>query len=600
MVSDTAAAPPSGGAFQGLKEGLRRVRARDIRLWSGLVMMAFVTTHLLNLSLGLISLDALEGGRIAFLTVWRAEPISILLFASILSHIGLGLWALYQRQTLRMRPSEAAQLVLGLLIPFLLVPHIIGTAIAARSFGMDDSYLLIINSLWVDGRNHGLMQVTATIVVWAHGCIGVHMWLRLKPWYRRWQSVLYGGALLLPVVSLLGYVSAGRRVAALAAQEGWREALWLASNAPDADGLASLAATGQTLTAISAGLIVVTLAGRGVRKAVQARRGVVRVSYPERRQVSMVKGPTILDASRANNIPHAHVCGGRGRCSTCRVRVIEGGENLSEASADEQKVLRRVSAAPDVRLACQAVPLGDVTVAPLLPADASARKGHAQTAAMRGQEREIAIMFVDIRKFTTLSEKKLPYDVVFILNRYFAGMGEAIEAAGGHVDKFIGDGVMALFGINERPMAACAQALNAARAISEKLDSLNGLLASDLPAPLQIGIGIHSGPAIVGEMGYREATSVTAIGDAVNTASRLEAVTKEYGAQLVVSQHVADMADADLSAYPSAAQEIRGRVEPLTVRIVADASELPAVAVPTRRRRARGGQRDQRAPETAS
>lgn len=581
MVSETVAAP----AATGIRQALRAITARDIRLWSGLVLMAFVTSHLINLSFGLVSLDLLESGRRVFLTFWRAVPISVLLFVALISHILLGLWSLYQRQNLRMRPSEATQLVLGLLIPLLLMPHIMGTAIASRAYDLDDSYLLVINNLWVDGRNHGLMQVTVTLVVWGHGCIGVHMWLRLRAWYRRWQPVLYAGALLLPVVSLLGYVSAGRRVAVLAAQEGWREALLLAANVPDAAQLATLGTVGRNMTLGSAVLIILTLAARGVRKGVQARRGVVRVTYPDRRQVSMVKGPTILDASRANGIPHAHVCGGRGRCSTCRVRVVTGADNLSPTAADEEKVLRRVSAAPDVRLACQAVPHGDVTVAPLLPADASARKGQGQTPAVRGQEREIAIMFIDIRKFTTLSEKKLPYDVVFILNRYFAVMGEAIEGAGGRVDKFIGDGVMALFGIDERPMAACAQAINAARVIAEKLDNLNTLLAGDLPAPLQIGIGIHSGPTIVGEMGYRAATSVTAIGDAVNTASRLEAVTKEYSAQLVLSQHVADMADVDLSAFPSAAQEIRGRVEPLQVRIIADARALPEVAMPTRRRR---------------
>ena len=151
----------------------------------------------------------------------------------------------------------------------------------------------------------------------------------------------------------------------------------------------------------------------------------------------------------------------------------------------------------------------------------------------QGSEREIAILFADIRGFTALAEGRLPYDVVFMLNRYFAAMGRAVEAAGGRVDKFIGDGVMALFGDRAMPRPAAAQALAAARLMSLRLDELNVALRAELAEPLRIGIGIHAGPVIVGEMGYGGATTITAIGDAVNTASRLESLTKEFGVQLM-------------------------------------------------------------------
>ncbi len=589
MVSDSLAPPrPKWRSILG------NITARDIRLYSGLVLMTFVTGHLINLTLGLVSLNALDAGQTVFVTIWRNPLGFVLLFGSLIAHLLLTLWSLYERQSLRMRPAETAQVILGIAIPLLLIPHLIGTAIASRAFGVEDSYRLVVLVLWVDGANRGLQQVIATVVVWGHGCIGMYMWLRVKSWCMRIMPLLYGVALVLPVAALLGYVNAGRNVARLAAEEGWRETFLAAVNAPGAAEGAILARTGQQIVSTFVAMIVLMLIARAVRRVIHKRRGMVRIDYPNQRHVDVVKGPTILDASRANGIPHAHVCGGRGRCSTCRVRVVEGAENLSTADASEQRVLRRINAAPNVRLACQAVPHGDVTVAPLLPADATARRGHGQTLATHGQDREIAIMFVDIRSFTTLSESKLPYDVVFILNRYFEAMGQAVEAAGGQVDKFIGDGVMALFGVEGRANVACAQAINAARGIAEKLDQVNVLLAADLEAPLRIGIGIHSGPAIVGEMGYRAATSVTAIGDAVNTASRLEALTKEYDAQLVLSQHVADMADVDLSAFPAAAQPIRGRVEPLEVRIVADAKTLPEATVQGRR-----GRREDRTPETA-
>src|SRR4029077_2990938 len=104
----------------------------------------------------------------------------------------------------------------------------------------------------------------------------------------------------------------------------------------------------------------------------------------------------------------------------------------------------------------------------------------------------------------------------------------------GRVDKFIGDGVMALFGVERDAEAACREALAAARLMSERLEELKRSLRGAIDQPLRLGIVIHVGPTIVGEMGYGTATAITAIGDAVNTASRLETLTKTYGCQLVV------------------------------------------------------------------
>jgi adenylate cyclase len=229
-----------------------------------------------------------------------------------------------------------------------------------------------------------------------------------------------------------------------------------------------------------------------------------------------------------------------------------------------------------VRLACQLRPRGAVEVMPLLPPFAQAMDGRRRVDFVQGSEREIAILFVDIRDFTGLAEGRLPYDIVFILNRYFAAMGRAVEAAGGRVDKFIGDGVMALFGIESGPRAACRDALAAARMISERLEELNRSLSGELDRPLRIGIGIHVGPVIVGEMGYGSATAITAIGDAVNTASRLETLTKTYRCELVVSEETVQAAGLDLGAYPRHEIEIRGRREMLSIRILARASDLSA------------------------
>jgi adenylate cyclase len=283
----------------------------------------------------------------------------------------------------------------------------------------------------------------------------------------------------------------------------------------------------------------------------------------------------VLEASRIAGIPHASVCGGRGRCSTCRVRVRAERGSIDPPEPVEQRVLRRIAATPNIRLACQLRPRGNVEVTPLLPPFAAAADGRRRVDVAQGSEREIAILFADIRGFTALSEGRLPYDVVFILNRYFAAMGRAVEAAGGRVDKFIGDGVMALFGIESGAQAGCREALAAARLMSARLGELNSSLGADLDSPLRIGIGIHCGPVIVGEMGYGAAAAITAIGDAVNTASRLEGLTKTYGCELVVSDETVARAGVDLSGFPAHEIEIRGKREMLAVRTLERAGDLP-------------------------
>ena len=256
------------------------------------------------------------------------------------------------------------------------------------------------------------------------------------------------------------------------------------------------------------------------------------------------------------------------------MHISAGRESLPAPAPEETRVLMRVGASDATRLACQLRPTHDVSVTPLLAADATARDGHRKSAISQGAEREVSILFADIRSFTAFSEKKLPYDVVFVLNQYFRTMGSAVENAGGQLDKFIGDGVMALFGIEGDAATGCRSALEAARRMAIGLKELNENLKNDLPEPLRIGIGIHVGSVIVGDMGYATTRSVTAIGDAVNTASRLESMNKEYGSQLVVSGEVAERAKLDLADQRHESVAVRGRDEPLTVYILDDAASL--------------------------
>lgn len=322
--------------------------------------------------------------------------------------------------------------------------------------------------------------------------------------------------------------------------------------------------------AILAGAMLI----RALRAAIGKRKGIV-VTYTGGRRVTVQRDTTVLEASRIAGIPHAAVCGGRGRCSTCRVRVWAGLEALPAPNEQEEAVLARIGAPVNMRLACQTRPVAAVSVVPLLPPAGALRDARRQQPARQGHEREVAVLFADLRGFTQLSERQLPYDVVFLLNRYFTAVGSAIDEADGRIDKFIGDGVMAVFGVAKPIGDGCRRALTAAGNIAVKMAALNESLIEEGLEPLRIGIGIHAGPAIVGEMGYGEAASITVIGDTVNTASRLESLTKDFNCQLVVSDVVADYAGMDLPGECRQVATIRGRSEPLAVHAIRDARVSP-------------------------
>ncbi len=556
----------------------RTANLRRIRLASGLILFVYVTTHFFNHALGLISHQTLADGRTIFLLIWRNPAGTFVLYGAVTVHLCLALWSFHQRRSLRgLSRADWAQLLLGLAIPPLILLHLLGTRGAHQFFGTEDNYDYVLLVIWVFQPMEGLLQLTALVVAWLHGCIGLRGWLRLKPWYPTAQPYLFAGALLLPTLAVLGTVAAGREVAALYLQPGWYDRVVAVIHFADASQLASLYGARRILLMIYAGILIATILARLLRNEM-IRRQSVSVTYSDGRLVELHRGSTILEGSRQAGVPHASVCGGRGRCSTCRVRIVAGLEDLPPASPEERRVLDRVGAAPGVRLACQTRPTKPVEIVLLLPANATPRDAAARPGYLQGREQEIAILFADLRAFTRLAHTKLPYDTVFLLNRYFRAMGMAVDASGGHLDKFIGDGVMALFGIGGTPADGCRRALAAARQMSLNLVELNRSLGHELNEALRIGIGIHAGAAIVGEMGYARATTLTAIGDAVNTASRLEALTKEYGAELVLSQAVADYAGLPLDGHERHEVSLRGRDQPMTVIVLKRAADLPESA----------------------
>lgn len=492
-----------------------------LRLISGLVMFVFVTSHLLNHALGMVSLEMMQAAQGVFLAVWMSIPGSVLLLVSFLVHVTLVSWKLIERRTWRMPPLEILRALLGLAVLLLLTAHVFGNYVMFRLPGVETSYSFYFFKLW-PGRN--IRQTLLLITAWTHGCIGIHSWLRIHGTYRKIVPVLFAAALLLPGAAIAGILSAAKEASLLGGNQEWAAKVQSTVPKPDPELSAVFNPWYKVPSFILGGLAIILLSSR-LTWILRSRRRRIEIRYPLSRIVPISAGTTILEASRLAGIPHASICGGRGRCSTCRVQVLDA-EVPPEPEADEAELLGRIAAPPGVRLACQYRPVGDVSVVPLVSPGASSRDALPDSRHLFGHEMEITILFSDLRGFTSLSEQKLPFDVVHILNQYFDSMGRAIETNGGFVDKFIGDGIMALFGLRGSSDHGASSALLAARDMSLALEELNKLLADDLPSPLRMGIGIHSGNVIVGKMGRQTSSSLTAIGDPVNVASRLEALTK--------------------------------------------------------------------------
>lgn len=560
---------------------------RSLHIASGLILFCYLLVHFMNHAVVLVSIEAADEVLHPIHGMLGTRPVTALLLAALITHVALALLALWRRRTLRLSPYEAVQYLLGFTLPLALAPHIAGTRVADTiTSGAWGYYRNLLSQFWVFAPEQAISQGLLLLGAWIHAMLGLHAWLRLKSWYAALQPVLLAAALLLPTLAFAGFVAGGQEARLrLALEPGFRDQV-LADQTPAAVQARVMAIAEGILDGLWLALAAVLLA-RLARDLLRRRQGLVRVTYPDGRSIGVPRGFSVLEASWLLGVPHASVCGGRGRCSTCRVRVATT-STLPAPGAAEARVLDRIRAAPGIRLACQLRPAGPLGVTPLLdpglPPRALLRFRAPQ---MLGEERVVAILFADIRGFTRMAEHRLPFDVVDLLNRYFRAMGEAVEAAGGRVDKFIGDGVMALFGAGPRPAepvpdeaadarAACRAALDGARRMSLALAALNRTLVAELGEPLRIGIGIHSGSVILGAMGHGRTITATAIGDAVNTASRLEAASKEYACELVVSEAVLEAAGLGAAEMPGEAHEVavRGRTQPMRVRAVARAAEL--------------------------
>ena len=288
---------------------------------------------------------------------------------------------------------------------------------------------------------------------------------------------------------------------------------------------------------------------------------------PDDAQLSIEAGETILEASLRAGVPHAHACGGRARCSTCRIWILEGLEYCSERTEQERAIAGPLRFGPEVRLACQTKVSGNLKLRRLV-LDETDLEITSQLAKPRlgrcGESKTLAVLFCDIRDFTNLSQQLSPYDLMFVLNRYFFHMADAIERNGGHIEKFIGDAIMAVFGIDDAPDMP-VRAIKAAIDMLSAADRMKHYMKTMYDVDFDVGIGLHYGDAVIGTVSGGREERLTAIGETVNVASRIEGANKEAGTRLLISEALYRQTEKEVEVSDFVRVRLRGTNERMSL-----------------------------------
>jgi adenylate cyclase len=285
------------------------------------------------------------------------------------------------------------------------------------------------------------------------------------------------------------------------------------------------------------------------------------IALPDNQEFLVEPGETLLAATLRHGIPHVHSCGGHARCSTCRVLVLDGLEQLPPRNAQEQELADRIHLPDGIRLACQTTATADVRIRrPVLDAlDVQlAHQELTQPDLRLGEEKRLAILFSDIEDYTSFAERLPPYDVIHVLNRYFEVMGNVVRAHHGQISDYIGDGLMVVFGLDQ-PATAVADALAAGRAMQQAVEQLNPYLEQMYGRRFRTRIGLHYGDVVVGHIGGPGFRKLATIGDPVNVAARIETANKEFGTYFLVSQAVVDAAGSALTVRQGFLTPLKGK-----------------------------------------
>jgi len=530
----------------------------QIRLGSGIILALYVVQHLINHAFGIVSIESAEAYRKTVGAVFQSAPGQLLLYGSLLFHATIALRSIYRRSSFRMSFWQWLQLLLGLSI----LPLVVGHAVANRGFDLlgnvDPNYYYVVTSLLL--KPVFLVKLIFLLsIIWIHMVIGLHFWLRIKTGYQRYVPYAYTLVVLIPALAYVGLFNMLQQASTWLNDQQRLDQIYAANIAMPRGDVEFLRGLEAQSWSVMAALLILTLIARQIRLWYQARQGTYNITCADGRTVRALNGVSLLEALRNARIPHASVCGGRGRCSTCRVHVNNGLDELDPPGELEARALTRIKAGKEIRLACQLYPKADLAITPLVMANQTL-SATLHSGGVQGHEEYVVAMFVDMRGSTALGERVLAYDVVFILNRFFTELSSALTDSHGHYAQFAGDGLMALYGLEpERKSRACADALDGAREMFRRIDHLNQQLQREFGETVKMGVGIHGGEAIVGTMGPPKTPLLTAVGDNINIAARLESQTKEIGCDLIVSVQTLETEGIDSSTAKVQEIEVRGR-----------------------------------------
>jgi adenylate cyclase len=282
------------------------------------------------------------------------------------------------------------------------------------------------------------------------------------------------------------------------------------------------------------------------------------IEYADGRRIRVPRGTTVLSASLGEQLDHAHACGGRGRCTTCRVLVEAGDAHCPPPTAAEAEALALNGLEAPIRLACQLAPVGDVRVRVLIESHIAPCQSVPDAV-----EESVGVVFADLRGFTAFAEGRLPFDVCNVLNRYFDSMGVHVERNGGHILDYLGDGIMILFRPvdTEDPLRAAARCSLDMQRASE---TFRRYVWKHFRGELRVGVAAHAGRAVVGALGYFRNRQLNAVGDALNVVARLESLNSELGTAVLFSAEVLDACRDFVEVGRQFELPVRGRAGAVT------------------------------------
>ena len=544
---------------------------RQLRIYTGILLFFYSLTHLLNHSVNVISIEAADFVRENYFHfLWKNSIGYFLLYASLIIHIILGFYSILTKKSFKITGREWIQILFPVLALLVLLQHIGGGFILSL-FDVDIKYSLLYALLSSDPNElvAGAVLFSLMVVfIWVHGVIGIHGLLKFN--FKSYERFMFGFKFIywfVPVGAILGFIAGLRETSVLATIENLKgnENFIMSFFAAIPQEAFTYLMPVEPYVMNNYPIFVLAVLVLSILNVVRSKYfGRVKISYPGGYEYTVPKGTTVLEASRLAGIPHVSVCGGKGRCTTCRIKIVSGIDGIAAPNVHETKIIKRLGFDSDVRLACQLKVSKNLSVLPLINPETKEIKARSPVG-LSGKEKETVVVFIDLREFTKLSEKKLPYDVVYILNKYYSVCGEIIESNKGRLDKFIGDGIMAIFDGSETSSENCKNSIITAQQVSIAIKELNEQIKNDFSEELRFGIGIHVGNTIVGMMGYGNTVTETVVGDNVNIASRLEELNKKYGSELVVSKDVLDAAKVNTKQFKNEKIKIRGRENELQI-----------------------------------